>query len=99
MIYGVPESDLQLIINEIKQKLGNTIEPKLYIYGSRAKASYRPFSDIDLLLTAKVFDEVSLERCDFESLNTPYKVDFVLEKNLYLPYKEEIFAHMKELVL
>ena len=91
MRYGISEEDLDLIVNEIKQHLGNTLSPKLYIYGSRVKGTARKFSDIDLLLIAEKYDESTLKQIDFDELDVPYKVDFVLGKNLYSEYKDEIF--------
>lgn len=73
--------------------LGNTIEPQLYLFGSRAKNTHREYSDIDLLLCAESFDTKMLELIDFENTDIPYTVDFVLEPNLYKKYIEEINSH------
>lgn len=94
---GVSKSDLELIKNEIIKNLGQTKNPKIYLYGSRAKGNFRPYSDIDLLLIADQYDEQSLSQADFEQLDIPYKVDFVLDKDLFAAYRDEIHEHMVEL--
>jgi len=99
MKYGLSEDILSLIIKEIKTNLGDTQEPILYLYGSRAKGSHREFSDIDLLLKAQRFDDKSLDVIDFDKLDIPYKIDFVLDKNLFEAYREEIEDHMIEVNL
>lgn len=96
MKFGVPESDFKNIINEIQKNLGKTKAPKVFIYGSRVKGNAREFSDIDLLLVAQEYDEDALNKIEFEALDTPYKVDFVLDKNLFEKYREEIHSHMVE---
>lgn len=96
MKFGLPEEDIIEIKNEIFKNLGETINPKVYIYGSRVKGNYRKFSDIDLLLRADTFDEKSLSMIDFSNLITPFKVDFVLDKDLFEDYKKEIYSHYVE---
>ena len=97
MKFGVPDSDFLKIINEIKNNLGKTLNPKIYIYGSRVKGSFRKFSDIDLLLIAESYDEAELAKMNFSDLDTPYIVDFVLDKDLFEKYRDEIHSHMVEL--
>lgn len=99
MKYGISKKHLTLIIDEIKKNLGKTYSPKLYIYGSRVKGGFRPYSDIDLLLKSENYDEKALVKIDFDSLDIPYKVDFVLEKNLYSKYRDEILSHCEVISL
>ncbi len=94
MKFGLSESDLNLVIQEIKIHFGTTRNPKIYIYGSRVKGHYREFSDIDLLLEADSYDEESLSKIDFSELDIVYKVDFVFGKDLFEGYREEIESHM-----
>ena len=96
MKFGLSEKDISIIKNEIKKNLGSTKYPKLYIYGSRVKGNARDFSDIDLLLKADSYDIKALSNIDFSELDVPYKVDFVLDKDLFEAYRKEIFAHMVE---
>lgn len=93
MSFGISDSELNLITNEIKKNLGSTKNPKLFIYGSRVKGNHREFSDIDILLEADSYDEELLSKIDFPDLDTVYKVDFVLGKDLFDGYREEIENH------
>lgn len=97
MKFGLKDSDLKLILDEIIKHLGETSRPEIYIFGSRAKGNYRPYSDLDLLLKAEQYDKKSLSNIDLAELNTPYKVDFVLDDELYDAYREEIESHMVSL--
>jgi predicted nucleotidyltransferase len=94
MKFGLNSTIINEIKNEIFDHLGSTKNPKIFIYGSRAKGNFRTYSDIDLLLYADEYDFNELEKIDFDKLDIPYKVDFVLEKNLYPAYKDEIKSHM-----
>ena len=94
MKFGLSDSDLKLILDEIIKHLGETTSPEIYIFGSRAKGNYRPYSDIDLLLKADSYGKKSLSNIDLAELNTPYKVDFVLDKDLYDAYRDDIESHM-----
>lgn len=98
MKFGIPAESIKLILDEIKSHLGSSIGARLYIYGSRVKGNYRQYSDIDILLKADNYDENELSKIDFSELDIPYKVDFVLDRDLYEPYKEEIYSHMVEIL-
>ena len=37
MNYGIDKEDIELILNHIKDNLGSTIKPQIFIFGSRAK--------------------------------------------------------------
>ena len=56
MNYGIDKEDIELILNHIKDNLGSTIKPQIFIFGSRAKGNHRKYSDIDLLLKAESYD-------------------------------------------
>lgn len=96
MRFGLTDSEIHSILDEIEKNLGETSNPQVFIYGSRVKGTHRKFSDIDILLCASELDRNSLSRVDFQALDIPYKVDFVLEPDLYSEYREEISSHMKE---
>ncbi|MBP9673665.1 MAG: nucleotidyltransferase domain-containing protein [Bacteriovoracaceae bacterium] len=98
MIFGVEEKHLNTLLQYIKNNLGSTINPRLYLYGSRAKGNFRPYSDIDLLLIADRYDENTLNKMDFGDLDIPYKIDFTTEPKLFSGYKEEIFSHMTQIL-
>jgi predicted nucleotidyltransferase len=91
---GINIDSKNKIISQVKKNLGNTKSPKLYLYGSRAKGNHRKYSDIDLLIIAVSYDRSSLSKIDFSDLDIPYKVDLVLEPDLFEEYKSEIVSHM-----
>lgn len=95
--YGIPDKDLNEILDEIKKNLGQTKNPHIFIYGSRVKGGYRDYSDIDLLLRAESFDQSALAAIDFGNLDTAFKIDLVLEPELYEGYREEVLGHMVEI--
>ena len=97
MKFGLPEKELGSILSEINVHLGSTTQPKIFIYGSRVKGNAREFSDIDILLKAEFYDKKSLAHIDFSELDTVYKVDFVLDEDLYEGYREEIYRHMVQI--
>ena len=97
MNFGLGKDDIQKIKSEIFNHIGSTSNPKIYIYGSRVKGNHREFSDIDLLLEADSYDEEALSQIDFTELDIPYKVDFVLSKDLFEGYRSEINSHRVEL--
>jgi len=78
--YGLLDKEMDIL----KQLFSNykTID-KVVLYGSRAKGSYRPFSDVDITL---VGDNISLK--DLLSLSDeideqmPYRFDISIYKNL-----------------
>ena len=94
MNHGVPPEDMSLIVNEIAGHLGASKNVQIYLYGSRAKGTFRPYSDIDILVKAEIYDESSLDQIDFSDLDTPYKIDFVLWKDLFEGYRSEVESHM-----
>jgi len=95
--FGVDDSSLEIILDEIKKNVGSSQNPKVFIYGSRVKGNFRKFSDIDLLLIAESYDLESLGNIDFEDIDLPYKIDFVLGSDLFENYKKEIFSHMVQI--
>ena len=94
MNYGIDKEDIELILNHIKDNLGSTIKPQIFIFGSRAKGNHRKYSDIDLLLKAESYDLNALSNLDFEELDTPYKVDFVLDSDLIEAYRDDVYSTM-----
>jgi predicted nucleotidyltransferase len=93
---GLKPNELREILDHIKKHLGGTKNPKIYLYGSRVIGNFREFSDVDLLLCADEYDEKSLSMIDFNETDTPYKIDFVLDKDLFEKYRDEIYEHMVE---
>ncbi|GAB1483179.1 nucleotidyltransferase domain-containing protein [Treponema sp.] len=61
MKYGIPEQKLEKIITTITTKTGID---SIILYGSRAKGTERPGSDIDLCLVAPNLDFSALARIE-----------------------------------
>lgn len=63
-----------------------TIE-EVVLYGSRAKETHKPASDIDLVIKGEAFTEKDLLRLenDLDDLLLPWKIDLSLLKNITNP--------------
>lgn len=75
---------------------------KVYIFGSRARATNHPHSDVDLLyaLANKVelpIGFLSKIKEDIENSRFPFIVDFVNENELAESYRESILSNRIEL--
>lgn len=72
--FGIPDTTLVTVraILAAERKVETAI-----VYGSRAKGTYKPGSDIDLTLTGPDldFDALASLSGDLEDSNIPYKVD------------------------
>lgn len=75
MMFGLPENTVEAICRALSECPG--VE-KAVIYGSRAKGTFRPGSDIDLALYGDVSEaDVSALMDRLDELNTPYLFDIV----------------------
>ena len=78
-------------IEALKAYLIDTLpHADIYIFGSRAKESASPYSDVDIAIESDILDtrELALIRFHIEESNFPFKVDLVdLAK---APYLKEI---------
>ncbi len=75
--FGLPEKT----ISSLKKIFSNQpVIQKIILYGSRAKGTYKPGSDIDLTLDAPQLDLSALLKIENEidDLMLPYKVDLSL---------------------
>ncbi len=66
---------------------------KVWIFGSRARGNFHPYSDLDVLIQintahSKRILETAKEK--LEESNLPFKVDIVLEENLAESYRKQI---------
>jgi predicted nucleotidyltransferase len=80
MRYGLKEHSIQAIRNVFEQFPG--VE-KVILYGSRAKGTYRPNSDIDVTLLGPQL-----------SLSEQFKIETALD-DLLLPYKMDLSIYHK----
>ena len=80
---GLPEKDIGAIQKTLRQfpKITEAI-----LYGSRAKGSYRPGSDIDLTLIGELSHQDLLDiEATLDDLLLPYKIDLSLHHQLDNP--------------
>ena len=91
MNHGLPESTVE----RIRCVLAHFPEvEKAVLYGSRAKGTHRPGSDIDLTLCGSGLGQTELARIDEEldDLLLPYKMDLSLFASLTHP---ELLDHIR----
>lgn len=91
--YGLRPSEIQEIKNLFQKYFGDLPDAKAYLFGSRAKGSQKPFSDIDIAIKSKspeLNKKISLLKEEWESSKLPYKIDITPWKDLYRPYLTEI---------
>jgi predicted nucleotidyltransferase len=82
--YGIPSSDLDALISELRNN-ENILE--IILFGSRAKGTFNNGSDIDIALKGK---NISLKDildalAETEKLLLPYKLDLVLYDRINEP--------------
>lgn len=93
--HGLTDSDLEIIqsiLKPYKQKIDKT-----GIFGSRATGTYKPYSDIDMVLYGDISE------CDGNHIATLftdsmliYKVDIIVYNHIdYAPLKEHIDKSVK----
>lgn len=88
-MFGLPENVLDLLQNYF------TAHPKItnvFVYGSRAKGTERPGSDIDLAIITTSSDDISGSvQADLEELPTPYMFDVIdYQRISHQPLREHI---------
>ena len=91
--FGLSDSDFRLL-NEIVVVPFKAKGAEVYIFGSRVRGTYHPYSDIDVLYSSpnySVFD-VHLVRHSLEESNMTVKVDLVSEADLTESYRSSILA-------
>lgn len=97
--FGISDSNKELIISIFKKVLRTGQTLKIFIFGSRATGTYKPYSDIDFYVEAE--PKMTLEQQStlydlFEESDLPYKVDLVTKENLLPAFKYNIDSTKKE---
>jgi len=90
---GLAEKHLNTLVQLIRTCLSPKQAIQVWIYGSRARGSHQPYSDVDLLIQASPQmkpQQVDLLRERLEESELPFKVDVSLREELYEPYRQEI---------
>lgn len=91
--YGLKTSELNEIKNLLEEYFGDLRDVKVYLFGSRAKGNYKPFSDIDIAVKSKspeLSKKIALFQEAWEKSKLPYRVDITAWKDLFKPYLQEI---------
>ena len=98
MSFGLSEQHLSTLLQIIAHQLTEHQHPKLWIFGSRARATHRTYSDIDLLLTdcttITTLQMMHIKHA-FEESQLPYQIDLVLEDELATEYRSKVYAEKK----
>lgn len=91
MPFGLKQNQINAINSIFKEY--NAIE-RVIIYGSRAKGTYKPGSDIDLVVEGNdlTFSELMSVENKLDDLLLPYKID-LSEKNSIS--SEELLGHIQ----
>ncbi len=81
-------------LNIVKQIL-NDLRITAYVFGSRAKHTAKPFSDLDLCLKDN-YDKSNIRKLQdaFEESDLPFKVDVVVWSDLSDGFKKHIEADL-----
>jgi len=91
VIYGLKQS----VVNKIQQVLSDHSDvQKAILYGSRAMGSYKPGSDIDLILegTALTLKQLNNIENELDDLLLPYELDLSIYHQIDNP---DLLEHVK----
>ncbi len=100
--FGLEEKYIGFLLEVLNKNIGNN-QAKFYIFGSRAKGTYKEYSDIDIAIDfngekmpANVLANISF---DFENSTLPYEVDVVDLNSISEKFKNLICSTLTELNL
>ena len=97
--YGLKQSEIQEIKKLLQKYFGDLDDAKAYLFGSRSKGNYKPFSDIDIAIKSnspEISKKIAVFKEAWEQSKLPYKVDITSWKDLYKPYLAEIRKTKKD---
>ena len=94
--FGLSENQVQFIKSVFTKHLGHS-SFQVWIFGSRATGTHRPYSDIDLLIEAQTLSASLLAKIseDFEDGNFPFKVELVDIRKLAPEYAASVNLEKK----
>lgn len=89
-MYGLDDDEMKMMHDIFAQTVNID---KVILYGSRAKGTYKPFSDVDITLVGDQLTEEDLTDVMFrlEESSLPYFCDVSLFKNLSSP---DLISHI-----
>lgn len=91
MPYGLTDKELQTLQTLFA---ANAHIEQAILYGSRAKGNYKPFSDVDIVLTGEELTRIDINRlyAAIDESSLPYKFDISLFASLKTP---ELIEHIE----
>jgi uncharacterized protein len=99
--FGLSTKQFELLSKVILEPLWAIPGVKVWIFGSRARGDFLPYSDIDLLVEStnpSSRPELSRLRATAEDSALPFKVDLVLFEELAEGYRERVLRERVEIV-
>lgn len=92
-MYGLDDEEMKMMHDIFAQTVNID---KVILYGSRAKGTYKPFSDVDITLVGDQLTEEDLTDVMFrlEESSLPYFCDVSLFKNLSSP---DLISHIRRM--
>lgn len=101
MKFGVDDNSWDILRKLVLDPL-KSYGSRVYLFGSRARGTYRKFSDVDLLIEANITNPVTLHqlyeiRSAIEDSRFPYKVDLVDSTELAESYRDQVHSEKIEL--
>jgi predicted nucleotidyltransferase len=95
--FGLFSEVMAILENSIRSTLGKKTPVIVWIFGSRATKSFRPYSDVDLLFECEELNAVDHSKMDemLENSSILYKVDCVDSKKLAKEYFSSVHATKK----
>lgn len=97
--YGFKPSEIQEIKRLLQVNFGDLEDVRAYIFGSRAKGTHKPYSDVDIAIKSRspnLARKIALFKEDWEKSNLPYKIDITLWNDIYKAYLPEIRKSKKD---
>lgn len=91
MKYGLTEIEISFLETTLLESL-RRMGAEVYLFGSRARETHQPFSDVDILVKSNADLSMLISNISerLEESNFPYKVDIVEDKNLATNYRSSI---------
>ncbi len=94
MKFGLDEQEYEVLFKTLIQPLIDQ-GARVWVFGSRARGDYRPFSDVDILYELSSDQPLPkgflFELKDsMDNSNFPYKVDLVERKEVAKSYRDQV---------
>jgi predicted nucleotidyltransferase len=91
---GLTAEEIKLIEDIFKKFWQSGFDAHVFLFGSRARETHRPFSDVDLLIEGIPLPKNALHLIAeaLEESSLPYKVDLVMAHHLASGYAPSVHA-------